>query len=70
MAQSISATGGKSGAPGGTGDDVFQHIKDLNGFPVLTREFGDDGSLTGESVLRSAKRQSLYAAVFAPPSGY
>lgn len=70
MTDAFGTTGGKSGAPGGTGDNVFQHIKELKGFPVLTREFGDDGSLTGESILRSAKRQSLDPAAFEPPSGY
>lgn len=48
----------------------FEHMKELGGFPVVTREFDDDGSLEGESALRSAKRQAIDPAAFEPPSGY
>ena len=40
------------------------------GFPVVTRELGDDDSLEGESILRSARRQTLDPDAFEPPSGY
>jgi hypothetical protein len=52
------------------GDTVFKHMKDLGGFPVVARAFGEDGSLESETTLRSARRQSLDADAFAPPSGY
>ena len=56
----------------GEGDDEnpFEHMKELDGFPVLTREFADDGSLEGESLLRSSQRQTIDPDAFEPPSGY
>ena len=69
MLDSIPNMGGGSGPPG-MDDNVFEHMKDLGGFPVLTREFGDDGSLEGETGLRSAKRQTIDPDAFEPPSGY
>ncbi len=61
---------------GGEGAGLFGGRKnpmdawaELDGFPVVTREF-DDGELESESVLRSAKRQTLDPAEFEPPSGY
>ena len=45
-------------------------MKELGGFPVVTSEFGEDGSLEGESALRSAKRQTIDPDAFEPPSGY
>lgn len=57
---------------GGPGfdDNMFEHLKELGGFPVVTREFADDGALEGETTLRSAKRQNLDPDVFEPPAGY
>lgn len=51
-------------------DAAFAHMTEIGGFPVVTREFGDDGSLEDESTLRSARRQSLDPADFEPPAGY
>ena len=51
-------------------DMVFEHMKELGGFPVVTREFADDGSLQQETALRSAKRQTIDPDTFEPPSGY
>ena len=58
------------GQGGPTGDPTFEHMRELGGFPVVTREFGDDGSLEGEATLRSARRQRLDPDAFEPPSGY
>jgi hypothetical protein len=58
------------GAPGGLGDDVFSQLSELPGFPVVTRELDDDGSLESESSLRSSRRQALDPAEFEPPAGY
>ncbi len=49
---------------------VFEHMRELDGFPVVTREFGEDGSLTDETVLRSATRRALDPDDFEPPAGY
>ena len=48
----------------------FEHLREMNGFPVVTRELGDDGSLENEASLRSAKRQIIDPDAFEPPSGY
>ena len=52
------------------GDPAFEHMRELGGFPVVTKEFDDDGSLEGETALRSARRQPLDPDAFEPPSGY
>ncbi len=52
------------------GDPVFEHMRELGGFPVVTREFGEDGSLEGETALRSTRRATLDPDAFEPPSGY
>ncbi|MEM6453902.1 MAG: DUF4412 domain-containing protein [Acidobacteriota bacterium] len=52
------------------GDGVFEHMKEIGGFPVVTREFGDDGSLEGETTLRSSARRTLDPSDFEPPAGY
>ncbi|MCP3962006.1 MAG: hypothetical protein GY719_29540 [bacterium] len=66
MMDSIPSFGGQG--PGG--DPAFEHMKEIGGFPVVTREFDDDGSLEGETFLRSSKRQTIDPDAFEPPSGY
>lgn len=51
-------------------DNVFEHMRELGGFPVVDREYGADGSLESEATLRSARRQTLDPDAFDPPSGY
>ena len=51
-------------------DQSFEHLKDLEGFPVITRELADDGTIERESSLRSARRQKLDPTAFEPPAGY
>lgn len=57
------------GGPG-PDDSAFEHMKELGGFPVVTREFAEDGSLEGESALRSANRRTIDPDEFEPPAGY
>jgi len=45
-------------------------MKEMNGFPVVTREFGDDGSLEHIVRLKSSTRCTLEPATFEPPAGY
>ncbi len=58
------------GQGGDMGDPAFEHMREIGGFPVITREFGDDGQLEDESTLRSATRRDLDPDAFEPPSGY
>jgi hypothetical protein len=50
--------------------ELFQHMRELDGDPVLTREFDGEGRVESESRLKSAKSANLDAALFAPPQGY
>ncbi len=68
LIDSMPDIGGRGGPK--IGDSTFEHMKELGGFPVLTREFNSDGSLEGETALRSAKRQTIDPDAFEPPSGY
>lgn len=57
-------------APFGEFDNPFEQMDQFGGFPVVSRELDGRGQVTGESTLRSAKRQTLDPAAFEPPSGY
>jgi hypothetical protein len=48
----------------------FEHLKALGGYPVVTREFDENGTLETETVLKSATRKELAPADFQPPAGY
>ena len=58
------------GGDGAFDGGVFEHMRELDGFPVVTREFGEDGSLEDETSLRSSSRRTLDPADFEPPAGY
>ena len=51
-------------------DSAFEHLKEIGGMPVVTREFADDGSLETEATLKSANQQALDPGEFEPPKGY
>lgn len=55
---------------GDMGQDSFRHMQEMNGFPVLTVEYGDNGQPTTETRLLSATEQTIPASAFEPPSGY
>ncbi len=67
MMDSIPSFGGQGG-PGA--DPAFEHMKEIGGFPVITREYDDFGKLEGETTLRGSKRQTIDPDAFDPPSGY
>lgn len=70
---SLESTMAGSGLPMGggfLGDNPFEYFHELDGFPVVTREFGEDGGLESESLLRSSRRMALDPDAFEPPSGY
>lgn len=58
----------------GGGDDgdnnVFEYMKELDGFPVVTVDYDASGNVIGESSLKSSRKQSIDSAVFEPPAGY
>ena len=50
-------------------DSAFAHVREIDGFPVSTKEF-EDGKVTDETTLKSVEERSLDPAVFEPPAGY
>ena len=60
--------------PGGEdlfgGQNPFDEMNFVNGFPVVVTSFGEDGNVEEESRLKSARRQNIDPAAFQPPSGY
>jgi len=61
------ATGPLAGMADSNG---FELLSDVDGFPVLTREFDDAGQVETETLLRSARQQTIDPAEFEPPAGY
>lgn len=51
-------------------DEAFAAMNAIDGFPVVTREFGPDGAVESESTLKSSEEQALDPARFNPPSDY
>lgn len=70
MLDAFSSAAGGFGGFGPQDGGIFADMKEIDGFPVVTSGFGEDGSLEDESGLRSAKRRTLDPAEFEPPSGY
>ncbi len=58
------------GSGGSLGDATYEHIKEMNGFPVRTREYDDNGKLAGQSSLVSSKKADFDPADFEPPTKY
>jgi hypothetical protein len=54
----------------GDQQEIFAHLKELDGYPVLTREFDRGGKVASESVLKSATTEELEPSLFEPPAGY
>jgi len=70
MMDSFAKQSGMSGmAAAQMNDEMFDHLKEMDGVPVVTREFAG-GKAVSESTLRSSKRENLDAATFQPPKGY
>ncbi len=51
-------------------DNMFNMMNELEGFPVVTKEFNRQGKVESASSLRSTKRVSLSASDFQPPADY
>ena len=60
--------------PGGEdafgGQDPYDEMNFENGFPVVTKGYGEDGGLEDESWLRRTRRERIDPSAFEPPSGY
>lgn len=54
----------------GEQQEIFGHMQELDGYPVLTRELDESGGVTSETVLQSADTQAFDDSLFEPPSGY
>ena len=63
--------GGGPGAasPLGSGDSLFEVFHEIDGFPVVTRNF-EGGELESETVLESVTERDLDPDAFEPPKGY
>ena len=47
----------------------LEAVAEIDGFPVVTRSF-ENGELTSESILKSAKKSKMDPSAFDPPKGY
>lgn len=50
-------------------NEFFVGLEEIDGFPILTRDF-KDGEVTDETVLKSVEKKSLAPSVFTVPEGY
>jgi hypothetical protein len=50
--------------------EILEHLQELDGYPVLTRELDEAGKVASETVLESAAAKDLDPASFDPPAGY
>ena len=68
MRKAFSETGGTSLID--RQQDLFGYMDELDGYPVLSRDYGDDGVAEFESRVISSKETDIDPAVFAMPEGY
>lgn len=50
--------------------EIFAHMQELDGYPVLTRELDESGQVVSETVLQSADTEDFDPASFQPPADY
>ena len=53
-----------------SGNNAYEHLDELGGFPVVVIDYDENGAAVTESQLRSSKTMDLDAEVFQPPAGY
>lgn len=51
-------------------EELFGHMAELDGYPVLYRDFSASGALVRETILNSARQDDLSPDFFEPPEGY
>jgi hypothetical protein len=55
---------------GGGAQNLLRQIGELEGFPVLTRTFGQPGNLLNETVLKGVESRDIEGKTFRVPDGY
>ncbi len=69
MTKTFSQNSGPLGSTVQFERNVFNQLKEMNGFPVSTVEF-DNGKIEAESVFKSSKITKVDPSVFEAPTGY
>jgi hypothetical protein len=54
----------------GSRSDVFSHMREINGFPVRSRNYDNAGNVVEETTLISSESQAVDAEIFQPPEAY
>lgn len=54
----------------GRQQEMFEHMRQLGGYPVHAKDFDETGAVEGESTLTSSRSEAIDAAQFEPPEGY
>ena len=50
--------------------ELFGHMDELDGYPVLYRDFSASGALERQTILTGAREEELAPGFFQPPAGY
>ena len=50
--------------------ELFGHMNELDGYPVLYRDFSAGGALERQVILTSARQEEVSTGFFEPPQGY
>ena len=50
--------------------ELFGHMNELDGYPILYRDFSASGALERQVILTSARQEDVSAGFFEPPQGY
>lgn len=50
--------------------EMFAYMKELGGYPVLSRDYDINGRVESESRLQAARSEKISSALFEPPPGY
>jgi hypothetical protein len=69
MAKSFSKSGSFVGEQAQFERNVFNQLRQLNGFPIETIEY-DEGKVEAESTFKSSEKANVDASDMEPPAGY
>ena len=50
--------------------ELFGHMNELDGYPILYRDFSASGALERQVILTSARQENVSPGFFEPPQGY